>query len=103
MYPIQRFKVRKKQDLLVGLIHIFHLQPLFILIKKNICYSIFSVSTTLKCNFTDSSLALACAACSASAFTTALIVFDSLPRSSSRCATKFGFLPILFSLKGESD
>lgn len=50
---------------------------------------------------TDSSLALACAACSASAFTTAFIVFDSLPRSSSRWATRLGFFPILFSLQGE--
>lgn len=53
---------------------------------------------------TDSTEVLACSACSDRAFTTALMVFDSDPISSSSsssswCDTKFGFLPILFNLK----
>lgn len=49
--------------------------------------------------FIDSSLVFPASACSASALTTALIVFESLPvSSSSRWDTRFGFLPILLSL-----
>lgn len=47
---------------------------------------------------TDSSERFTWSASAASAFTTAFIVLLSLPRSSSLCATKFGFLPILFNL-----
>lgn len=37
-------------------------------------------------------------ASAAKALTTALIVLLSLPKSSSLCARRFGFLPILFNL-----
>ena len=47
----------------------------------------------------DSSDVFTCSACSAKAFTTALIVLLSLPMSSSRWDTRFGFFPILFSLE----
>ena len=47
----------------------------------------------------DSSDVFTCSACSANAFTTALIVLLSLPMSSSRWDTRFGFFPILFSLE----
>lgn len=40
-------------------------------------------------------------ASAASALTTALIVLLSLPKSSSLCARRFGFFPILFNLKHE--
>lgn len=47
----------------------------------------------------DSSDVFTCSACSARAFTTALMVLLSLPMSSSRWDTRFGFFPILFSLE----
>lgn len=47
----------------------------------------------------DSSDVFTCSACSARAFTTALMVLLSLPISSSRWDTRFGFFPILFSLE----
>lgn len=47
---------------------------------------------------TDPSNIFTLSASAAKAFTTALIVLLSLPKSSSLCASRFGFLPILLSL-----
>lgn len=54
---------------------------------------------SLACNRAiDSSDMFTWSASAARAFTTAFIVLLSLPRSSSRWATKLGFFPILFNL-----
>lgn len=47
---------------------------------------------------TDPSNIFTLSASAANALTTALIVLLSLPKSSSLCARRFGFLPILFNL-----
>lgn len=52
---------------------------------------------------TDSSDKFTWSASAAKAFTTALIVLLSLPKSSSLCATRLGFLPILFNLFQHKD